>query len=82
MIGEGSEITFTVEEELGRSPVRFDAVISSTGLSGVANLGGGPSVVTLDLHSLHSDQEYRDRYILNRLFPDTPEAVVTVDAVA
>lgn len=79
IIGEGSEITFTVEEELGRSPVRFDAVISSTGLSGVANLSGEPSVVTLDLHSLHSDQEYRDRYILNRLFPDTPEAVVTVE---
>ena len=79
VIGEGSEITFTVEEELGRAPVRFDAVISSTGLSGVANLGGEPSVVTLDLHSLQSDQEFRDRYIQTRLFPDTPEAVVTVD---
>ena len=79
IIGEGSEITFTVEEELGRAPVRFDAVISSTGLSGVANLSGEPSVVTLDLHSLQSDQQYRDQYIQTRLFPDTPEAVVTVD---
>ena len=79
IIGEGSEITFTVEEELGRAPVRFDAVISSTGLAGVANLGGEPSVVTLDLHSLESDQQYRDQYIRNRLFPDTPEAIVTVD---
>ena len=79
VIGEGSEITFTVEEELGRSPVRFDAVIASTGLSGVANLGGGPSVVTLDLHSLESDQQFRDQYIRTRLFPDTPEAVVTVE---
>ena len=80
VISEGSEITFTVEEELGRAlGVRFDAVISSTGLSGVANLGGEPSVVTLDLHSLHSDQQYRDQYIQTRLFPDTPEAVVTVD---
>ncbi len=79
VIGEGSEITFTVEEELGRSPVRFDAVITSTGLSGVANLGGEPSVVTLDLHSLGSDQDFRDRYIRDRLFPDTPEAVVTVE---
>ena len=79
IIGEGSEITFTVEEELGRAPVRFDAVISSTGLTGVANLAGAPSVVTLDLHSLHSDQQYRDNYIRTRLFPDTPEAVVTVD---
>ena len=80
IVGEGSEITFTVEEELGRDiGVRFDAVIASTGLSGVANFEGGPSVVTLDLHSLESDQQYRDRYIRNTLFPDTPEAVVTVD---
>ena len=79
VVGEGSEITFTVEEELGRAPVRFDAVISSTGLSGVANLGGEPSVVTLDLHSLESDQQYRDGYIRDTLFADTPEAVVTVD---
>ena len=79
IIGEGSEITFTVEEELGRAPIRFDAVISSTGLSGTANLDGQPSVVTLDLHSLSSDQQYRDRYIQSRMFPDTPEAIVTVD---
>ena len=79
IIGEGSKITFTVEEELGRAPVRFDAVISSTGLSGTANLDGQPSVVTLDLHSLSSDQQYRDRYIQSRMFPDTPEATVTVD---
>ena len=79
VIGEGSEITFTVEEELGRTPIRFDAVISSTGLTGVANLDGQPSVVTLDLHSLQSDQQFRDQYIRSRLFPDIPEAVVTVD---
>ena len=79
VIGEGSEITFTVEEELGRAPVRFDAVISGTGLTGTANLDGGPSVVTLDLHSLSSDQQWRDQYIQSRMFPDTPEAVVTVE---
>ena len=80
VVGEGSEITFTVEEELGRSPVRFDAVISSKGLTGVANLGGDePSVVILDLHSLQSDQQFRDQYTRSRLFPDTPEAVVTVE---
>ena len=78
-IGEGSKATFTVEEELGRAPIRFDAVISSTGLTGTANLNGQPSVVTLDLHSLESDQNFRDQYIRSRLFPDTPEAVVTVD---
>ncbi len=82
VIGEGSEIKFVVEEELGRNiGVRFDAVISGTGLSGAANLDGTASVVTLDLHSLSSDQQYRDQYIRNRLFPDTPEAVVTVDEI-
>ena len=78
LVGEGSKITFTVEEELGRAPVRFDAVITSAGLSGVANLGGEPSVVSLDLHSLESDQQFRDQYIRNTLFADTTEAVVTV----
>ena len=78
-IGEGSEISFTVEEELGRAPVRFDAVISSTGLTGTADLEGGPSVVTLDLHSLQSDQQFRDGYIRNTMFPDNREAVVTVE---
>ena len=71
IIGEGSEIIFTVEEELGRAPIRFNAEISSTGLSGTANLDGSPSVVVLDLHSLQSDQEYRDSYIRSRLFPGT-----------
>ena len=79
IIGEGSKITFTVEEELRGSPVRFDAVMSSTGLSGTANLGPQPSVVTLDLHSLTSDQSFRDRYVRDRMFPNTPEAVVTVE---
>ena len=64
---------------MGRAPIRFDAVITSTGLSGTANLDGQPSVVTLDLHSLESDQQFRDQYIRSRLFPDTPEAVVTVN---
>ena len=81
VIGEGSEITFTVEEELGRSPIRFNAVISSTGLTGTVNLDGQPSVVTLDLHSLESDQNFRDQYIRSRMFPDTTEAVVTVDEI-
>lgn len=79
IIGEGSKTTFTVEEELRGSPVRFDAVMSSTGLSGTANLDGQPSVVTLDLHSLTSNQSFRDRYVRDRMFPNTPEAVVTVE---
>ena len=70
-----------MEEELGRSPLRFDAVIESTGLTGTAYLDGQPSVVTLDLHSLESDQDFRDQYIRSRLFPDTAEAVVTVEEI-
>ncbi len=81
IVGEGSLITFTVEEELNRAPVRFDAVISGSGLSGFANLDGSPSVITLDLHSLESDQSFRDRYIRDRMFPNTPMATVTVDSL-
>ena len=79
LVGEGSQISFTVEEELNRTPVRFDAVISGTGLTGFANLDGNPSVITLDLHSLESDQSFRDRFIRERMFPNTPTATVTFD---
>ena len=79
IIGEGSEITFTIEEELRGSPVRFDAVVSSTGLTGFANLDGSTSEIMLDLHSLQSDQNYRDRYIRDRMFPNTLTAVVTIE---
>ena len=79
LVGEGSQITFTVEEELNRTPVRFDAVITGTGLAGYANLDGSPSVIVLDLHSLESDQSFRDRYIRQRMFPETPVATVTFE---
>ena len=79
IVGDGSQITFTVDEETNFAPVRFEAVISGTGLSGYANLDGSPSVIVLDLHSLESDQSYRDRYIRDRMFPDTPIAMVTFD---
>ncbi len=64
---------------MNRVPVRFDAVVSSTGLTGFANLDGSPSTITLDLHSLESDQSFRDRYIRQRMFPGTPTATVTVE---
>ena len=66
LIGEGSVVTFTVQEELTSAPIRFDAVITGAGLSGAAHLDGQPSIVNLDLHSLTSDQTYRDRYIRAR----------------
>ena len=79
VVGDGSQITFTVAEETRFAPVRFDAVIAGTGLSGFANLDGSPSEVVLDLHSLESDQDFRDRYIRDRMFPSNRTATVTVD---
>ena len=79
IVGEGSQITFTVEEETSFAPVRFDAVVSGTGLTGFANLDGSPSVIFLDLHTLESDQGFRDRYIRQRMFPNTPIATVTFE---
>ena len=77
-VGPDSRATFTVEEALTASPVRFDAVIESDDLSGEVYLDGRPSVITLDLHSLESDQDFRDGYIRRRMFPNTPQAVFTV----
>ena len=48
-------------------------------LSGHLNLDGGPSEVSVDLHSLSSDQSFRDRYIRDRMFRNSPVAVFTVD---
>lgn len=80
-VGPNSRATFTVEEALTASPVRFDAVIESDDLSGAVYLDGRPSVITLDLHSLESDQDFRDGYIRRRMFPNTPQAVFTVESL-
>lgn len=81
VVGEGSETTFTVREELARLPTPFDAVIRTTELSGEIDLGGGRSVVTIDLHTLSSDERFRDRYIRRVMFPDSRTASFTVDSV-
>lgn len=81
VVGEGSETTFTVREELARLPTPFDAVIRTTDLSGEIDLAGGRSVVTIDLHTLSSDEEFRDRYIRRAMFPDSRTASFTVDGV-
>ena len=81
VVGEGSEITFTVREELARIPTPFDAVVRSKTLSGEIDLAGGRSTVTIDLHSLHSDEQFRDRYIRNVMFPSSPTAAFTVDGI-
>ena len=81
MVGEGSEITFTVEEELRNVPLPFDVVIRTTELSGEINVDGQPSSITVDLHTLVSDQQFRDSYIRSRMFPDHPVATFTVESV-
>ena len=81
VVGEGSEITFTVEEELRNVPLPFDVVIRTTELSGEINVDGQPSSISVDLHTLVSDQQFRDGYIRRRMFPDHPVATFTVESI-
>ena len=80
VVREGSEITFTVEEELRNVPLPFDVVIRTTELSGEINVDGQPSSISVDLHTLVSDQQFRDSYIRSRMFPDHPVATFTVES--
>ena len=81
VVGEGSEATFTVEEQLARLPLPNDAVMRTNALSGEINLDGRPSVIEIDIHQLSSDQAFRDRYVRGRMFPGSPIATFTVDDV-
>ena len=81
VVGEGSEATFTVEEQLARLPLPNDAVMRTNALSGKINLDGRPSVIEIDIHQLSSDQAFRDRYVRGRMFPGSPIATFTVDDV-
>ena len=80
VIGEGSEATFTVRERLVRLSLPNEAVVRTNRLSGELNLER-PSVINIDLHSLSSDQIFRDRYIRNTMFPNSPVATFTVDGL-
>ena len=81
VVVEGSEITFTVGEVLSRLPTPIEAVLRTSELSGQINLDGQPSTVEVNLHSLNSDQQYRDRYVQLQMFPQHPVASFTVDSV-
>lgn len=81
LVGEGSEITFTVGEQLTRIPLPIEAVMRSEELSGHINVDGRPSSIQVNLHSLASDEQYRDRYVRSRMFPDHPVATLTVEGV-
>ena len=79
LVGEGSEATFTVEEQFADLPLPNDAVVRTTSLSGEVYLDGRPSVIAIDLHELESDQPRRDQYIRSRMFPSDPMATFTLD---
>ena len=72
IVGEGSEATFTVREELTSVPLPFDAVMRTEELSGEVHLDGRESRVSIALQTLSSDQEFRDRWSRNRLFGQHP----------
>ena len=80
-MGEGSEATFTVEEQLARLPAPIDAVMRTTALSGEVHLDGRPSTIEIDLQSLSSDQQYRDRYVRTQMFGSHRSATFTAGDV-
>lgn len=80
-VGEGSEITFTVREQLTSLPLPNDAVLRTSSLSGNIALDGGASSITVDLHSLRSDQTFRDRYVQRTMFPNDRFATLTIPRV-
>lgn len=77
VVGEGSRATFSVDEELATVTVpNYEAVLSTEELSGEVRLDGGGSLVTVGLHRMTSDNEFRDRYVQRRMFPNQPTAEV------
>ncbi len=75
-VGEGSEATFSVREELTSVPLPFDAVIRTTALSGEVHMDGRDSVIEIDLQQLSSDNSFRDRYIRSSMFGEHPTGEV------
>ena len=78
LVGLGSEATFTVNEKLASLPLPNDAVMRTTALSGEVHFDGRPSVITIDLQKLMSDQARRDRYVRERMFPNDPVVTFTL----
>ena len=78
VVGMGSEATFTVNEKLASLPLPNDAVMRTEALAGEVHFDGRPSVITIDLHQLSSDQERRDRFVRERMFPNDPIATFTL----
>ena len=68
-------------EQLVRLPLPSDTVMRTTALSGEVHLDGRPSVITIDLHRLTSDQRLRDGYIRRNMFGNDQYAIFTVGDV-
>ena len=78
VVSDGSEATFSVGEVLANVSIpNYEAVMRTTNLTGEIRLDGGASVVTVNLHSMESDEPFRDRYVQGRMFPGQPTASVT-----
>jgi polyisoprenoid-binding protein YceI len=77
-VGEGSAATFSVNEKLTRLPLPNDAVLRTSTLAGSIRLDGQPSTITVDLLTLSSDQQARDEFVRERLFPDHRLATFTL----
>ena len=78
VVGMGSEATFTVNEKLASLSLPNDAVMRTEALAGEVHFDGRPSVITIDLHQLSSDQARRDRFVRERMFPNDPIATFTL----
>ena len=63
VVSDGSEATFTVEEQLANLTLPNDAVMRTTDLSGEVRLDGGDSLITLGLQGMTSDNTFRDGYV-------------------
>ena len=67
---ESSSVTFTVNEKLARLPLPIDAVLSTQDIKGSIDLEYSKSEISINLHTLKSDQSKRDNYVRNNLFPN------------
>ena len=78
VVGEGSEATFTVTEQLASLSLPNDAVVRTTALTGEVYLDGRDSVIEINLQRLSSDNSFRDRYVRSTMFGRDSIGVFTV----
>ena len=76
---EPSSVTFTVNEKLARLPLPIDAVLSTEDVKGSIDLEFSKSEISINLHTLKSDQSKRDNYVRNNLFPNQKFAYITIN---